>query len=103
MSIKINAAARLLGAWDLFEEVKRKKAARESLADKLVKEYGTHGSVAFNHPSGRTALAGPDASKHGGYRITWFDHSGHPIGHGERPNLREAILEALKEGFTPQH
>lgn len=100
--MELNASTRLLGAWDLIEEVKRKKASREALADKLLKEHRAHSSVEFKHPSGRMALAGPDASKHGGYRITWFDHSGHPVGHGERPSLRDAILEALKEGFTPQ-
>ncbi|NUX58641.1 LPD38 domain-containing protein [Paraburkholderia youngii] len=91
---------REFGEPSFFERIARQSAEREALADKLVEGKGPNDSVEFKHPDGRSALAGPDASKPGGFRITRFDSEG-PFGHGERPTLRDAVMDALRDGYQP--
>jgi hypothetical protein len=83
----------------IMDRAMAKRRLREELADKLVASAGPHRSVIFTRENGRSALAGPDASNPGGFRVTWFDTLG-PSGHGEARSLREAVLRALEDGYA---
>jgi hypothetical protein len=50
---------------------------------------------------GRKALAQADMAEPGQYRITWFIDK-MPIGHCNFNRLRDAIIEGLRAGYTPQ-
>lgn len=52
------------------------------------------------HPDGRYAIAGPDMSKDGMFRLTRFDEAG-PVGHTEHGSLAEAIDEGLRGRYQP--
>lgn len=56
--------------------------------------------VRLAHADGRTALAGPDMSKPGAFRLTRFDGEG-PVGHTEAKTLAAAVEDGLKEGYQP--
>jgi hypothetical protein len=83
---------------DLLAEQQQKKLDREMLADQLMQSRREDDSIAFSKSDGRIAIAGPDASKVGSYRVTWLDKDG-PSGHAEAPTLRDAIVRALYEGY----
>jgi hypothetical protein len=83
---------------DFFAEAGDRIAARKATAAALAKAGE---SVELSHPSGRSALAGPDMSKPGAFRVTRFDDDG-PAGHSEHPTLEAAILEALEDGYVPK-
>lgn len=58
------------------------------------------GSVRLSSTDGRYALAGPDMSKPGTFRLTRFDARG-PVGHTEHSTLEEAVLEGLRARYVP--
>lgn len=80
---------------DLIEEARQQIASRETLADSLLKAGGP---VRMGKDGGRSALVGPDMSNNGMFRITRFDEQG-PVGHTEYRDMREAIIDALREGY----
>lgn len=83
---------------DVFTEAPKRAKERTALA-KTLSAPGE--PVNLVHESGRTALAGPDMSKPGKFRVTRFE-DGQPIGHVEYPTLAMAVDDALKEGYRPQ-
>lgn len=82
---------------DLFAETRRIADIRKRLADDLA---SSGKPVRLTANGGRSALAGPDMSKPGMFRLTRFDALG-PSGHTEHPTLQEAILEALRQHYVP--
>lgn len=81
-----------------LEAAARETEAREGKAKQLA-SGAQH--VQFKHSDGkRTALAGPDASKPGGFRLTQFDANG-PVGHSEHPDLQSAVARGLEHGYEP--
>ncbi|MFZ5692459.1 MAG: hypothetical protein ACOY5F_14515 [Pseudomonadota bacterium] len=58
-------------------------------------------SVRLTGTDGRYALAGPDMSKPGTFRLTRFDQDG-PVGHTEHPDLAAAVDEGLRMKYTPE-
>lgn len=56
--------------------------------------------VEFSGDQGRTALAGPDMSKPGRFRLTRFDPGG-PVGHTEYKTLADAVEAGMLQGFLP--
>lgn len=82
----------------LMAQVRAATAAREELAAALA---APGRPIRMRKGDGRTAMAGPDVSKPGGFRVTRFDADGEPNGHVEYPDLETAINEALREGYEP--
>lgn len=83
---------------DDLEQAAAESEARREQAKKL---SSGKDAVELRHSDGkRYALAGKDASKPGGYRITHFDEKG-PIGHGERASLEDAVHSGLESGYKP--
>lgn len=79
-----------------LEDAAAETESRRGQAKKLAEGKD---AVELKHPDGkRYALAGKDASKPGGYRITHFDEKG-PIGHGERASLEDAVHSGLEAGY----
>jgi hypothetical protein len=77
---------------EILEGASKRKAQAQELA-------ASGGSVRLAHPDGKSyALAGPDMSAPGTYRLTWFDERG-PSGHVEYDNLASAIDEALRAKY----
>jgi hypothetical protein len=79
-----------------MEEIDKQVADNKALANKLA---AVNEAVILRHDDGRTALAGPDMSKPGQYRITWLDADGDPSGHTNAVNLYGAIYLGLSEGY----
>lgn len=74
-------------------------SAKERTA--LAKQLAEPGAaVRLKHADGRYALAGPDMSSPGGFRLTRFDGDG-PVGHTEHATLEDAVLEGLRAHYTP--
>jgi hypothetical protein len=82
---------------DLFQKTREATEARRAEAASLA-EAGQ--PVRFSMEDGRTAVAGPDMSKPGIFRLTRFDEQG-PVGHTEYPTLHAAIDDALKQRYQP--
>lgn len=83
---------------DVFEQSKARVAARKRAAAQLSARGEPVALV--QAASGRTALAGPDMSKPGSFRLTRFE-DGAPIGHTEHQSLEAAILAGLEERYLP--
>jgi hypothetical protein len=82
---------------DLLSKARTRIAAREEAVGQIL---GTgKSSVPFEGKNG-LALAGPDMSVPGGYRLTYFDKSGIPNGHSEFKNMKDAVKRALEDGYT---
>jgi hypothetical protein len=84
---------------ELIGELKVKAQERRVLAGQLAAP-GEAVQLKAQH-GGQTALAGPDMSKPGRFRLTRFD-DGKPVGHTEHATLDEAIARGLDDGFQPQ-
>lgn len=82
---------------DIFEGAAERVAERKATAQRLA---ASGEAVQLEHPSGRSALVGPDMSKPGRFRSTRFDEAGEPAGHVEAATLEAAITETLAEGYT---
>lgn len=80
-----------------FKQHEAKVQARKETARQLAEA----GPQRLQNTEGKTALAGPDPSKPGAFRVTWFDREGEPWGHVEHKTLASAIDEALSEGYAP--
>lgn len=94
--------ARALGAGTRFEgllEQARGRIAKREIETKELMDSGAQ-AFKFSGPSGK-ALAQPDMSKKGGYRLTFFDDKGIPNGHLEFGSMKEALEQALRDGFKP--
>lgn len=80
------------------------EAARKRIADRdaAVSELASSGnsSVRMKGAAGQV-LVGPDVSKPGGFRVTYFDTKGTPNGHVETKTYDEAIRRAFLDGFNP--
>ncbi|MEX3960254.1 hypothetical protein [Trinickia sp. EG282A] len=85
---------------ELIAETQRKKQEREALATALMTGKSEGDSISLVRDGGQMALVGPDASKQGAFRVTWFDHM-EPIGHAEAATMRAAVVRALDEGYMP--
>jgi len=79
---------------DARERIARKETVSESLA-------ASGDPVLFRTSDGRRAMAGPDMSKPGGFRLTYVGDDGQPSGHSEFASMRDAIRRALDDGFDP--
>lgn len=80
-----------------FQSILREAQERKALAAEL----GSAGRpVRLSHADGRHALAGPDMSAPGRFRLTRFDAAG-PVGHTEHSSLQDAILEGLRLHYLP--
>lgn len=87
------------GALDgLLASVRENMARKASLSADLA---AAGRPVMFSTADGRRAMAGPDMSKPGGFRLTYLDADGQPSGHSEFATLGEAIRRALDEGMEP--
>jgi N12 class adenine-specific DNA methylase len=78
--------------------------ARESIARKeeIAKTLSASGKpVRLTSSTGQRAIAGPDMSKPGGFRLTYLDENGTPNGHSEFGSFDAAIRQALDEQFEP--
>lgn len=82
----------------LFDDILKRAALRKAQAAALA---ATGASVRLRHADGRTALAGPDMSVTGRWRLTQFDAAG-PVGHTEHISLADAILEGLRNHYKPE-
>lgn len=82
-------------AW--MQNILSTAAARRETAASLAAEGIP---VRLHHADGRYALAGPDMSAPGSFRLTRFDADG-PVGHTEHATLDEAVLEGLKNNYNP--
>ena len=82
---------------ELFAQQKEKTAARRATSSALAKEGKP---VRLTGKDGRTAMAGPDMSEPGKFRLTRFDDKG-PSGHTVYNSLEEAIDEGMREGYAP--
>lgn len=78
---------------DILDNAARRKATAENLA-------AGNNSLRMMHPDGRYAVAGPDMSNGGMFRLTRFDADG-PVGHTEHKTLAEAIDEGLRSKYQP--
>lgn len=78
-------------------DILSKASDRKALASDLA---ASGGSTRLTGPNGMTAIAGPDMSRPGGYRLTIFDGSG-PLSHTEYDSLEASIDEALKQKYNP--
>lgn len=79
-------------------------SVRENMArkDKLTADLADAGKpVLFAAADGSRAMAGPDMSKSGGFRLTYLGQDGKPSGHSEFASLGAAIRRALDERFDP--
>lgn len=90
LPVKLEGSAEAKARWQAYEG---RKAQAAQLA-----EPGK--PVRFKNAKGERALAGPDMSKPGGFRLTFIDQEG-PHGHTEHPTLVEAARDALKLGYKP--
>lgn len=87
------------GALDgLLASVRENMARKASLSADLA---AAGRPVMFSTADGRRAMAGPDMSKPGGFRLTYLGADGQPSGHSEFATLAEAIRRALDEGMEP--
>ena len=80
---------------DIFAETRAQMARVTAEAAALA---ASGKPVRLLHPGGRGALAGPDVSKPGMFRLTTIDADG-PVGHVEFDTLEAAIKDALLHGF----
>lgn len=76
------------------ERIARKEAMSEELAS-------AGKPVMFEASDGQRAMAGPDMSKPGGFRLTYLGADGQPSGHSEFKTLKEAVRRALDDQFEP--
>jgi len=83
---------------DLVLRAKQSLAEKESLSTEL---SASGEPVKFVSVDGKKALAGPDMSAPGKYRLTYFDESGVPSGHTEFDSLKQATRRALDEKYKP--
>ena len=88
---------RALTVEGILEGTRTKAAERRVFAERLATKDEP---VRFTGPNGQTALASPDMSTPGGFRLTRFDADGTPNGHGD--TLNAAIETGLREGFMPR-
>ena len=71
--------------------------------EKLTADLAKSGApVRFIDASGQRAIAGPDMSKEGGFRLTRLGADGVPNGHSEFSSLGGAIRAALDENMEPE-
>lgn len=82
---------------DWMQEILTKANERKALAAQLAQ---TGRPVRLFGTGGTFALASPDMSRGGSYRLTWFDQ-GMPTGHTEHRTLEEAIDEGLRNRLKP--
>jgi hypothetical protein len=93
------------GAFPLFQDSPRawmdtilsKGKERKQLAADLA---ASGKAVRLHHADGRHAMAGPDMSKPGAFRLTRFDQDG-PVGHTEHQTLADAVDEGLRMKYVP--
>lgn len=83
---------------NLFDDILRTAKERKALAANLASDGKP---VRLLHADGRYAMAGPDMSKPGGFRLTRFDAGG-PVGHTEHSSLEDAVLEGLRMHYVPR-
>lgn len=79
-------------------------SVRENMArkDRLTADLADAGKpVMFAAADGSRAMAGPDMSKPGGFRLTYLGQDGKPSGHSEFASLGAAVRRALDERFDP--
>lgn len=90
-----------VGGTDAFDSLLAAARARMSAREAAVNELIQSGkpSVRFEGSAGR-ALVGPDMSKPGGFRITYFGKDGLPNGHLEFATKEEALSQALRDGMV---
>jgi hypothetical protein len=81
-----------------MRQILAKSDERKAVAEQLA---ASGRPVRLIHEDGRYALAGPDMSSEGGFRLTRFDADG-PVGHTEHASLEDAILEGLKQHYAPE-
>jgi hypothetical protein len=82
---------------DMLGEARARLQDRRAAAQQIAAE----GKPVRMFNGDRSALIGPDVSKPGGYRVTYFDENG-PSNHVEHPTLEAAAEAAMREGFAPQ-
>jgi len=82
---------------DWMRDILTKSEQRKAMAADLAVDGK---AVRLAHADGRGAMAGPDMSKDGAFRLTRFDADG-PAGHTEHQTLKDAVLEGLKNGYGP--
>jgi hypothetical protein len=80
-----------------MKEILAKSDSRKTLAAELA---SSGKSAKLFGDDGTYALAGPDMSKDGVFRLTRFDKDG-PSGHTEHSTLAEAIDEGLRNKYNP--
>lgn len=85
---------------ELIAEVREKGRQRDAIADALLHDISDGESLALERKDGMTAIVGPDVSKAASFRVTRLVGAA-PIGHTEASNMREALRQALLEGFVP--
>lgn len=83
---------------NLLQEVRKRRADREVELNTILDSQSS--SVQFSGSNG-SALAGPDMSVPGKFRVTYFDQEGIPNGHSELDSFSEAIDQVLREGYRP--
>ena len=74
--------------------------ARAAKAAKIVSAGGSVKLTSTRRPE-HSALVGPDMSEPGKFRITRFDEQG-PFGHTVYSTYKEAVTDALREGYEPK-
>lgn len=80
------------------------EAARARIAEKdaITAELVAAGKpVVMTNNAGLKAMAGPDMSRDGGYRVTYLGGDGQPNGHIEFDSFEAAIRQALNDGYRP--
>lgn len=82
----------------LLAEAEANLERKANLSEELA---AAGGSVLFKTPGGQRAMAGPDMSKPGGFRLTYIGEDGKPNGHSEFTSLKDAIRRALDDRFDP--
>ena len=85
-------------AAEMIENIRERTKTRQEVVTALL-DTGNK-AIRFD-ADGRRALAGPDMSVPGGYRLTYFDKDGVPDGHSEFKSMSEALDRALVDGFKP--
>lgn len=83
----------------LLEDVRRRRSERAEMVQSIMSSNPS--SVRLSGPSG-PVLVGPDMSKPGGSRVTYFGEDGIPNGHSEFASLEKALEQALLDGYRPQ-